>query len=132
MRHDGGSLGDQQTVPRCRREHTPPFPLLHDGLVILFRFEAENGKPEAALTRDRFCMAGTRIAPRLGEDGLDIIDETQRTHRLGREAWTGKHHSRAGGIAQGNGSSELQIHHDKPTRHRGGFSQWIAVIGIGA
>jgi hypothetical protein len=59
-----------------------PLPCFDDGLVIFFGLKAQDGKAETALPGDGLGVAGPGIAAGLGEDGLDVVDEVQRTRRI--------------------------------------------------
>src|SRR5687768_8676558 len=59
------------------REETPPSSFFDEVLVILRRFESEQGEPKSVLTR-RFSVAAAAIAAGLGENRDDLVWKIDR------------------------------------------------------
>ncbi len=74
MRRLVGRLGQKQTATGGSGKNSSPPPFLDDILVILLRFESEQGKPESVLTA-RLPMTPPSVASVLGEKRGNLVGE---------------------------------------------------------
>src|SRR5262249_14989999 len=77
VRHRPGRLEQQQAVLRRGRQQPPPAVLLHQGGVVHFGDEAEQGEGEAVLATG-LAVAAPRVAPQLGEHRHHVVGEVDR------------------------------------------------------
>jgi len=82
VRDDVRRLHEQEALVRRRREHAPPACFLHEVLVILLRFEAEQRKLETVLSLPGLRVARAHVAAGLGEHGDDVVDEAHGAGRI--------------------------------------------------